>query len=108
VPEEAILSAFVADDLLVNFDDGWAMAALAALLELSRKTQVLLFTHHRHLVEIGRGTLGDRLSVLTAPHDERRRVCFRPTLPTPEIWSEETNREIAPVAGPRPDPTCRA
>ncbi len=55
---------FIADDLLVNFDDGRATAALAALLELSRKTQVLLFTHHRHLVEIGRGTLGDRLSVL--------------------------------------------
>ena len=35
---------------------------------------------------------------------ERRSVAFGSTLPTPEIWSEETNREIASAAGPRPDP----
>ncbi len=54
---------FVADDLLVNFDDERAEAALRALAQLARHTQVLLFTHHRHLVGIARETLGDRLSI---------------------------------------------
>lgn len=45
---------FIADDLLVNFDDERARAALRALAELSAKTQVLFFTHHQHLVELAR------------------------------------------------------
>lgn len=42
----------IADDILVNFDDARAGAALGALAELARHTQVLLFTHHRHMVEL--------------------------------------------------------
>lgn len=40
---------FVADDLLVNFDDTRATAALRLLAELGRTTQVILFTHHDHV-----------------------------------------------------------
>ena len=43
---------FVVDDLLIHFDDDRAAAALRALAELSRRTQVLFFTHHRHLVDL--------------------------------------------------------
>ncbi len=43
---------FVVDDILLNFDDGRAIAALDALAELSRQTQVLFFTHHRHIVDL--------------------------------------------------------
>ena len=43
---------FVVDDILLNFDDVRATAALAALAELSRQTQVLFFTHHRHIVDL--------------------------------------------------------
>jgi uncharacterized protein YhaN len=43
---------FIVDDILLTFDDARATAALGALAELSRKTQVLFFTHHRHLVEL--------------------------------------------------------
>ncbi len=43
---------FIVDDILLSFDDERATAALSALAELSRKTQVLFFTHHRHLVEL--------------------------------------------------------
>jgi uncharacterized protein YhaN len=43
---------FVVDDILLNFDDARATAALVALAGLSRRTQVLFFTHHRHLVEL--------------------------------------------------------
>ena len=40
---------FIADDLLVHFDDERSAAALGLLAELGKATQVLLFTHHRGL-----------------------------------------------------------
>lgn len=40
---------FIADDLLVDFDDQRGAAALGILGELSEQTQVLVFTHHAHL-----------------------------------------------------------
>lgn len=43
---------FIVDDVLLNFDDERAIAALTALNSLSAKTQVLFFTHHRRLVEL--------------------------------------------------------
>ena len=48
---------FVVDDILLNFDDLRATAALKALAELSRRTQVLFFTHHHHIVELARAYL---------------------------------------------------
>ncbi|MCC6202010.1 MAG: AAA family ATPase [Gammaproteobacteria bacterium] len=42
----------IVDDLLVQFDDARALATLALLVELSARTQVLCFTHHRHLREL--------------------------------------------------------
>ncbi|HEV8061725.1 MAG TPA: AAA family ATPase [Gemmataceae bacterium] len=47
----------VLDDLLLNFDDERARAALQVLASLSRKTQVLFFTHHAHLVELARAAV---------------------------------------------------
>lgn len=38
---------FIVDDILIQFDDDRARATLEALAELSNKTQVILFTHHR-------------------------------------------------------------
>ena len=43
---------FIADDLLVNFDDERAKAALRLLAIFGRTTQVILFTHHRHLLDL--------------------------------------------------------
>jgi uncharacterized protein YhaN len=43
---------FIVDDILIKFDDGRAAAALQALAQLSARTQVIFFTHHRHLVEL--------------------------------------------------------
>lgn len=48
----------ILDDLLVNFDDGRAAHALKALARLGPNSQVLLFTHHAHLVELAQSTLG--------------------------------------------------
>jgi hypothetical protein len=56
---------FVADDLFINFDDACAAAGFEVLRQLSRKTQVLFFTHHRHLVEIAQATLGQSVSVVS-------------------------------------------
>ena len=56
---------FIADDLFINFDNERAAAGFAALEELSRKTQVLFFTHHRHLVDIARERLGASLRITT-------------------------------------------
>jgi len=43
---------FVVDDILIGFDDGRTRTGLEVLAELARKTQVLLFTHHRRVVEL--------------------------------------------------------
>jgi uncharacterized protein YhaN len=43
---------FIADDLLVHFDDTRAAAAIALLAELGQTTQVILFTHHDHIVAL--------------------------------------------------------
>ena len=45
---------FVLDDILINFDDERAEAALGALAELAQRTQVLLFTHHSRLRNLAR------------------------------------------------------
>lgn len=52
---------FVVDDILLNFDDERAVRALEALADLSRRTQVLFFTHHRHLVGLARRALDKKL-----------------------------------------------
>ncbi len=44
---------FVVDDILINFDDRRTQAALSVLAELAKKTQVILFTHHERLKEMG-------------------------------------------------------
>ena len=49
---------FIADDLLINYDDERAGAALSVLHDLSRQTQVLFFTHHPHLCDVARRRLG--------------------------------------------------
>ncbi len=48
------------DDVLLESDDERAQRILATLAELATQTQVLVLTHHRHLVEIARATLPKR------------------------------------------------
>ena len=52
----------VLDDLLMTFDDARARAAFEILGELSGTFQVLLFTHHQHLLDLAIDTLGDQLT----------------------------------------------
>ena len=43
---------FIVDDILLRFDDERSLATLKVLGELSQRTQVIFFTHHRHLVDL--------------------------------------------------------
>jgi len=45
---------FIIDDILINFDDARSRATLQILAELGEKNQVILFTHHRRIVEEAR------------------------------------------------------
>ena len=56
--ERAQALPFVADDLFINFDNDRAAAGFQLLEQLAQKTQVLFFTHHDHLVDIAKATLG--------------------------------------------------
>ena len=46
------------DDLLITADDARAGEMLRVLAVAARRNQVLLFTHHEHLVDVARGALG--------------------------------------------------
>jgi len=48
---------FIVDDILIKFDNERSTATLQILAELSRKTQVIFFTHHRHLVELAKSNI---------------------------------------------------
>jgi uncharacterized protein YhaN len=47
----------VLDDVLVDFDEEGSVAALDVLGELSARMQILLFTHHRHNLELAQGAV---------------------------------------------------
>ncbi len=48
---------FLADDLFVNLDDGRSRLAFEVLGEVASSSQVLFFTHHRHMVDLAREVL---------------------------------------------------
>ncbi|MCI5123318.1 MAG: hypothetical protein D3925_02275, partial [Candidatus Electrothrix sp. AR5] len=45
---------FVVDDILIGFDDKRTCVCLEVLAGLASSTQVLLFTHHRRVIELAR------------------------------------------------------
>lgn len=49
----------ILDDVLMAFDNDRATAALRVLVELAKTTQVLLFTHHAHHIQLARGALDE-------------------------------------------------
>lgn len=42
----------IIDDALVNFDDERAFECLKIFSEISKKTQIIYFTHHRHILDL--------------------------------------------------------
>ena len=53
----------VLDDTLITSDDARAVNILRALARFAEGSQVMLFTHHRHLLDLARGTIGDHAFV---------------------------------------------
>ena len=49
----------ICDDLLVTADDERAGSMFRVLAAAAASTQVIIFTHHAHLIEVARGALGD-------------------------------------------------
>ena len=50
----------VLDDVLITSDDERAANILRALARFAEDGQVMIFTHHRHLVDLARAALGDQ------------------------------------------------
>ena len=51
----------VLDDVLITSDDERAANVLRALARFAEGGQVLIFTHHRHLIDVARAALGDQV-----------------------------------------------
>jgi uncharacterized protein YhaN len=49
---------FIGDDLLTSFDDGRTAAALRLLAGAGERRQIILFTHHRHVVDLAEAVGG--------------------------------------------------
>lgn len=60
---------FIVDDVFQTFDDDRTAACLALLAELGRRAQVVVFTHHRHVVQAAERTAAGAADVidLSAP-----------------------------------------
>ncbi|GBQ47658.1 AAA family ATPase [Komagataeibacter sucrofermentans] len=54
---------FIADDLLVQFDDARSHSTLSVLAEFARTTQVLLFTHHDSIRDMARVLQGEGAAI---------------------------------------------
>ena len=48
----------IVDDCLQQLDNDRAVAAMKVLSQLSTQTQVIMFTHHEHLVDLTQSHLG--------------------------------------------------
>jgi uncharacterized protein YhaN len=45
---------FIGDDLLTSFDDERTLAGLRLLVAAGKHRQIILFTHHKHVVDLAR------------------------------------------------------
>ena len=50
----------VLDDALITSDDERAANILRALAQFAEHGQVMIFTHHRHLIDVAHSALGDQ------------------------------------------------
>ena len=50
----------ILDDVLIHLDDRRTGFALAALADFSANAQVVLFTHHRHIVDLAESAIPGR------------------------------------------------
>jgi uncharacterized protein YhaN len=55
------------DDVFIESDEPRSERIFAALGELATRTQVIVLTHHRHLIDVGSRALGENLLVQSLP-----------------------------------------
>ncbi len=55
---------FLADDLFVSFDEERTQAGLRLLAQMGEHTQVIVFTHHRHVTHCARQALGEAACII--------------------------------------------
>jgi uncharacterized protein YhaN len=53
----------VLDDVLITSDDDRVANILRALVRFAEGGQVMIFTHHGHLIDVARKALGDQTFV---------------------------------------------
>ena len=51
------------DDVVVNFDDGRSRTVLQVLADMARRSQILLFTHHDHIVKLAEDQIPGQFEV---------------------------------------------
>lgn len=59
---------FIGDDLFTSFDEDRTANGLSALAAIGDRIQPILFTHHRHVVEIARAKMGEAVDVIEMRH----------------------------------------
>jgi uncharacterized protein YhaN len=57
-------SPFIGDDIFTTFDDDRTAHGLTALAAIGERVQPILFTHHKHVVEIARAHMGAEPDVI--------------------------------------------
>ena len=55
---------FIGDDLLSSFDEDRTLAMLRLLAAAGQQRQIILFTHHRHVVDLARSVDGPLIDVI--------------------------------------------
>jgi len=55
---------FIGDDLLTSFDEERTGTTLRLLAAAGQKHQIILFTHHRHVAEIGMSIAGHKIDLI--------------------------------------------
>ena len=71
---------FIADDLLVHFDNSRAAAAIRLLTELGRTTQVILFSHHDHVAQLAQAMASPKVAIVRLPGLEAGAALTEPPL----------------------------
>ena len=82
----------IIDDLLVQFDDERSAATVRVLAQLAGRTQVVYFTHHRHLAELAQRTLGQQCEIRRLDAEVSTATAFAGDTPMLADESSRTDR----------------
>jgi chromosome segregation protein len=55
---------FIGDDLLTSFDEGRTLAVLRLLAAAGQRQQIILFTHHRHVVDLAKSIQDHQIDLI--------------------------------------------